>query len=402
MVYQLPAVLIGGPPHTGKSVLLYNLTQALYERGVRHHAIRACPDGEGNWFQEGDPETVSLIRDTNKRQWSSEFIHKMSSDLQHRCLPFLVDMGGHPQMKELPLFQQCTHAVLLLRADKPDSTRTWQDMVTEANLLPLAHLYSYQDGPSTITANTPFLEGRITGLERQSRSVRENTVFIELVDRIAALFSSYATQDIEQIFLNQAQTEIVLNLPAALRNYTTSIYWQPEMLTPFLANVPKDTPLSVHGRAPNWLYAALVAHVGQQEFYQFDPKLSGWIQPLRVRIDAQPSSKITVEKRETREATILSFSFPYGRLEYFQPDPLTFPPVPLESGLIFDGPLPYWLLTALVRLYQHAGVAWIAPHHAQQNSVTQQKIAIVSYSRVETHAIGDLVTIPIGQNIDKV
>ncbi len=66
----LPAILIGGPPNAGKSVLLYNLTQALYERGVRHHILRACPDGEGNYFQEGHPVTVSSLRESNKRAWS--------------------------------------------------------------------------------------------------------------------------------------------------------------------------------------------------------------------------------------------------------------------------------------------------------------------------------------------
>src|SRR5436305_1318113 len=48
MVNLLPAILVGGPPHAGKSVLFYRLTQALRARGLDHHAIRACPDGEGN------------------------------------------------------------------------------------------------------------------------------------------------------------------------------------------------------------------------------------------------------------------------------------------------------------------------------------------------------------------
>src|SRR5579884_757693 len=53
MTNLLPAVLVGGPPHAGKSVLFYQLTQALRERGIAHFAIRACPDGEGDWFHEG-------------------------------------------------------------------------------------------------------------------------------------------------------------------------------------------------------------------------------------------------------------------------------------------------------------------------------------------------------------
>ncbi|GCF10230.1 hypothetical protein KDI_37940 [Dictyobacter arantiisoli] len=35
----LPAILIGGPPHAGKSVLFYSLTHALRERNIPHHVI---------------------------------------------------------------------------------------------------------------------------------------------------------------------------------------------------------------------------------------------------------------------------------------------------------------------------------------------------------------------------
>lgn len=95
-----------------------------------------------------------------------------------------------------------------------------------------------------------------------------------------------------------------------------------------------------------------------------------------------------------QDVTVLSMAFPQNRIEYFQPDPLAFPRVDEERGLILDGPLPYWLLTALVRLYQQAGVAWIAPHHAQQNVHGQQKTAIVVSSRVSMRHIGDLITFP--------
>lgn len=393
MTNQLPAILIGGPPHAGKSVLLYNLTHALYERGIRHHAIRACPDGEGNWFQEGHPATVSLIREHNKSKWSNTFIQRMSADLEHRRLPFLVDMGGHPSATELPLFQLCTHSILLLRADKPDSTQLWQQMTKEANILPFAQLLSVQTEDSTITSYTPLLEGCITGLERQSQTIRQDPVFVALVERIVSLFRSYSLQDVERTSLDQAPTKPALDLPAELRAYTTtSIQWKPEMLAPFLSSLPKDTPLSVHGWGPNWLYAALAAHAIQQPFYQFDPKLPfGWIQPLRVRIGEETFSNIAVEKYPLQDATVLSLTIPSGRLEYIQPDPLPFPAVQSEKGLMLDGPLPYWLLTALIRLYAQFGVTWIGVHHAQQSNT---KTAIIVYSRVEACSIGDLVNLP--------
>lgn len=58
-----PAILIGGPPHSGKSVLVYSLTQALRARGVVHYALRACPDGEGDFSNETDQAVIRLVRD---------------------------------------------------------------------------------------------------------------------------------------------------------------------------------------------------------------------------------------------------------------------------------------------------------------------------------------------------
>ena len=37
----LPAVVIGGPPHSGKSVLAYSLTRALRAPSISHYLLRA-------------------------------------------------------------------------------------------------------------------------------------------------------------------------------------------------------------------------------------------------------------------------------------------------------------------------------------------------------------------------
>ncbi|MHB8597014.1 MAG: hypothetical protein ACYDER_09400 [Ktedonobacteraceae bacterium] len=46
------------------------------------------------------------------------------------------------------------------------------------------------------------------------------------------------------------------------------------------------------------------------------------------------------------------------------------------------------MLTALVRLYQEQGVAWIAPYYVPA------KKAVVIYSRTEKYHIGDTVPLP--------
>src|SRR5258707_1980614 len=59
---SLPAILVGGPPNAGKSVLTYNLAQELRHREIPHYMFTANPDAECDWFFEGDIETVRQIQ----------------------------------------------------------------------------------------------------------------------------------------------------------------------------------------------------------------------------------------------------------------------------------------------------------------------------------------------------
>lgn len=395
MVNLLPAVLIGGPPHAGKSVLFYSVTQALRERGVRHHAIRACPDGEGNWSQESDPETVSQVRLPIRGEWPQAFVQRICLDLERRCLPFLVDMGAYPRESQACILQQCTHSVLLLRADKEEYTRLWRSLVVEHDLLPLAQIYSEREGMSVVTSQSPLLEGTITGLKRYDTTTAKGPLFDALVERIAGLFNSYSPHDLEKVFFEQAPTELVLDLYSSLQAFApSSTRWEPEMLALFLDSLPSHTPLSVYGAGPNWLYAALSAYTDPSPFYQFDPRLPfGWIQPFPLQISTKQSPGMLVKTVVYQDVTVLSITIESKHLEYFQQEPLPFPPVPADAGLIIDGSIPYWLLTALVRLYKEAGVAWVAPYYVPKNK------AVVAYSRVETKKSGNYVAMPIQGDI---
>src|SRR5579883_295996 len=369
MINALPAVLIGGPPQAGKSVLFYRLTQALRELGIDHYALRACPDGEGNWFHEGEPDLVSTLRVKLTGEWPPTFIQSISRALEHRSLPFLVDMGGRPKASQECLLRGCTHSILLLREDEPEAASLWESLVVTNNLLPLGRFISRRTGESTITAESPVLEGVFTELERSMvhANAGAGPLFDELLRRISTLFTSYDLQELRALHLQQAPTELTLDIQQELRAFTTSsINWEPAMLPQLLARLPGQVPLSVYGWGPGWLYAALAAYEDPQPFYLFDPKLPfGWISPVRVSLEDEPlqQEEMQVKITKTRAFTNLSISFPHGRLEYLQPEPLPFPKVSFERGLVIDGRVPNWLLTALTKLYKTAGVPWIASYY---------------------------------------
>jgi len=390
MVNLLPALLIGGPPSAGKSVLFYSLTKTLHERGVRHHAIRACPDGEGNWYQEIhqelDPETTRLLR--IKKAWTESFVQGICRDLERRHLPLLVDMGGRPQEWQMCILQACTHSLLLLRRDEPESAGSWRVLVKRAGLLPLAEIFSERSGISSVTSTAPILEGTLTNLERGIPA--QGALFDALVERIAALFTSYSLAELEQAKLAMAPTEFTVNLDPLLHTFDPQAQeWTPEMLKRLSGELPNDTALAVYGRGPGWLYGMLAANTGQQPFYQFDPRI-GWLAPPTLKISTQPSSEeIAVHLRAYQDALILSIRINTEYLDYLQAEQFTFPPVPVEHGVIFDGKIPHWLLTALVRLYAEAGVAWIACHQPKL------KGAVVVASRVPAHVPGELIPLSI-------
>lgn len=396
MVNFLPAVLVGGPPNAGKSVLFYRLTQALRERGVDHYALRACPDGDRNWYYESKEELRNSLRTEIKLtgEWPPSFIQSITQALKYRNVPLLVDMGGLPRPSQHCLVHSCTHSILLEREDRPEYARLWKELAETHNLLPLARLTSHQEGESLITAESPVLEGIITKLERDTarQDAGAGELFDELVKRIKALFTSHNLQEIRASNLKRAPTELALDVQQELRAFTTaSTNWEPSMLLPFLERIPAQTPLSVYGIGPSWLYAALAAYEEPEPFHLFDPRLPfGWVLPVTVALDKDIPQRedLHIKIIPAQEIAVLKVGFPLDRLEYLQPDPLVFPPVSTEQGIIFDGPIPYWLLTALTRLYKATGVAWIATYYPPVGK------AVVVYSRTEQYHPGDLVEKP--------
>lgn len=387
---SLPAVLIGGPPHSGKSVLFYSLTIALREQNITHHAIRACPDGEGNWTQEIDQAMVRQLR--IKGQWTDAFTEGICRDIKRRLVPMLIDMGGLPQASQLNILRHCTHSLLLLNSDDKQGAHNWCKLIAENGLLPLAQLRSELDGTSVITAESPVIRGTLAGLERST--LVHGSVFDVLVERIASLFSAYSPQDLDNALLDRAPTATVIHLPILLQTISPGSHrWEPAMLPSLLANLPTHTAIAVYGRGPHWLYGTLAAFVGQQAFYQFDPRgigSAGWISPPTLRFGTISSDELSIQQcpYEEEQATILKVAIVGKHLDYLQTDLLPFPTVSTTRGLIIDGSMPSWLLTALVRFYGHAGVPWIACH------CPPLKAAVVVTASSNLHHISDLIPMP--------
>jgi CRISPR-associated protein Csx3 len=247
-----PAVIIGGPPDVGKSVLTYNLTHRLRERGVQHYVLRAAPDGEGDWTSEADQTLVRTI--LVPKTWTPAFVEHVCGDLARRHLPLIVDAGGRPTDWQEAIFDHCTHAVLLTPHEA--ARAFWLNLVTQHNLLLLADLRSDFHGVDRVTARQPILTGVLAGLER-GRPVGGPT-FEALVERLARLFA-YDARELRRSHLTSAPVETVVDLDRLAHSLgvpftAEKATWAPGHLPQTLDYLPQARPLGLYGRGRPWGY----------------------------------------------------------------------------------------------------------------------------------------------------
>ncbi|WP_448564795.1 CRISPR-associated protein Csx3 [Trichothermofontia sp.] len=144
------ALLIAGPPNSGKSVLANTLRMALdqHHPDCSHYLFRANWDGEGNHtFETPDRAIADRLRTENKRKLQHQpeadtLIEKFFSDRAQELANIrqvvdltLVDVGGKPDPVKLPVIDQCTHYWIISNdAAKVD---LWHDLC-KAKLTPLS------------------------------------------------------------------------------------------------------------------------------------------------------------------------------------------------------------------------------------------------------------------------
>jgi CRISPR-associated protein Csx3 len=375
----LPAVVIGGPPHSGKSVLAYSLSRALRVRDVPHYVLRAYPDGEGDWSNEADRELVRALR--VKGVGTPEWVRRITRDIAARPLPLLVDPGGKPTLWQEAIFRECTHGILLCPDDA--SRQAWRARFNANDLVLVADFKSELHGTNRLESEQGPLRGTLAGLERGHTA--SGPAFEQLVDWLARLFA-YSGAELRRLNLQHAPAELVVELErlgVSLNALDADQKWIPTQLPRVLDYLPARQPLALYGRGPNWLYAALALHAYPRVLYQFDSRL-GWITPPPTRDGAPEKSNLFhIATRETTSAVSLTLTLADAYLDYSEIDFVSVPRADVSRGLILDGKLPLWLWTALARAYAH--VAWLAIYQPQLAH------ALVVRSRDARVRVGDAV-----------
>ena len=165
-----PAILIGGPPNSGKSVFSDALRRSLIQHYPQRRIFlhRANWDGEGNWAYESrhtelvdnlveqnkhrihrDPETATLIPDYFRRH--AQFVQNLRSLFDI----LIVDVGGKPDPEKEPLIRECSHYIIVTRS--PEFLPSWHQLC-QPHLSPVAIIHSVLQHRLDCVADAPILE----------------------------------------------------------------------------------------------------------------------------------------------------------------------------------------------------------------------------------------------------
>ncbi len=356
----LPAILIGGPPNSGKSILFYGLTRAL-ERLVlpSFYALRAAPDGEGHWTHEITPDARYGLR--FKGQWNQRWVDVTCRDLAARTMPTLVDVGGLPTAEQEVIFDQCNYAILLTRVGANAEREHWRQLMMKHGLPILADVQSDLAGENHYVINPDgSVGGTLAGLQRVSGRVANGPAFDAIVERVHSVFD-LPQDDIDGLNIAAAPKDsFVVDYAALTRSwYGAGVHWPESDVSRLVEATPANRSLAVYGAKPSWLCTALGARrtVG----YVFDVR-QGWVKPPAISVGlpnderwkTHPQLELSIEWLGHQRARLRMKKRPeFYYLDYDSFHGSVFPHLPAETLLSLYGPMPLWLFASLGQAYRH-------------------------------------------------
>lgn len=380
-------IAIGGPPHSGKTVLM-GLLRSFLPRD-KFVVVEAAPDGEGitGWSFEGDPELVRAVR--RKGKFLEEFVDWVCDSVRNSRMPItLVDLGGMlvdeagnftptgvrltPQNERI--VRECDGLVVIANPNYAESARTWADEGIRLGAKPMAILESVLAGAEdeVFEAGTP-LRARITRLERENPPVGSPTAraVAQLLIALAGEGNTEADGS-ESADVNFPRLAESLNLP--VQNGGTNRDWTPSItpqLVAFVSAVTADRDaINLWGNcSAGFPYHALACGLQQRVRY-FDPKVGvGYVALPELEPHGQGSQVLDWRVEDRDGHSFVEYAIPRQIFDVSKL-PLVIPPAVTQGkGVVLSGKGPWWLAGTIARAYARtSSVSWVAVFTPQESS----------------------------------
>src|SRR5271165_1035556 len=166
-------LLIGGPPHSGKTCLREALRKLIFAysgRKIYPGHLPANPDGDGRWYVVTALEDAGRANDLRKRsptEFTQAFAARVAEAIQKFETPLLlIDMGGKPdkhkkQIEEIA--KRGTHAILLYK--EPEDLKVWEPLFQGKEIAKFVSIHD--PGTDSVQEHGGVLQGTVHHLDRE-------------------------------------------------------------------------------------------------------------------------------------------------------------------------------------------------------------------------------------------
>ena len=159
-----PALMIVGPPDSGKSIFAHALFNALLPDYPDIYLQRAHWDGEGNWIldagnglTEAEREEFKLVYRGTLTPGFFPYHYEAILNLRRQKQLVIVDVGGKVQPEKIPLLEACSHYLVI--SSNADEVQPWHEFCRDrGNLTLIAVVNTVGEECEIIHQKEPFLE----------------------------------------------------------------------------------------------------------------------------------------------------------------------------------------------------------------------------------------------------
>ena len=354
-------IVFCGPPHSGKSVFIANLVDKLPTDA--YTIIRACPDGEGTWSNNEKQEETNMVR--KKGKFTEKFIDGACKAIDNQTNKIvLVDVGGIMSKENEKVFKHCDSFVVL--SSDEENKRKWQKFGENLGLECIGSLDSVLIGEEEIYSRTPYLEGKITGLDR-GRTLENSSILNALVSDIvkrSKYLEKNKQNNTDENFIDD--TELGFKLGYGKELYTEDgtavkkVKWAeqavPFVYTEILKRVDSEKELKINGIRANFIVCAIckaAKQKGTKDIKLYDIMMKKYIPiilPTKKRgLKIANGLKYTII--ESKEDIFMDVDITEENYSLENYEKIKIPKINEKKNLYLSGRMPLWLLASICNSY---------------------------------------------------
>ena len=395
-------IVFCGPPHSGKSVFIANLIDKLPTDA--YTIIRACPDGEGIWSNNKNQNETSIVR--KKGKFTKSFIDNACQAIDNQTNNIvLVDVGGIMTKENEQVFSHCDSFVIV--SNDEEKKKEWLEFGQKLGLECVGCLDSSPKGQEEIYSRTPYLQGKIVGLERGKilekspvikamvSDIVKKSRYIEKIELTDKNFKGTMIDDTELGFELGYGKEIFTEDGTPIKRVRWNEMALPQIYQAIQEKVNPRHPVRINGIRASFVLCAICKvskKQGVKDVSAYDIRTKSYI-PIKEfakKKGLRQAKGLEYNIIENQENVFMDIDITKEQYSLEDYEQCVLPQIRESKTLYLSGRMPLWLLASISSSYNSSKVFTFQPGKG-----------FTCISSVDEKEIGTIVDGVDGININK-